>query len=151
MEKLYKTYTDIKNTIEKRVDEFKSIVQTKDIDKIHKELFFCILTPQSKAKICWETVEFLNSKNLINKGSFKNISKALNRVRFNNNKARYIIRLRDNLQNGLKLTETILDKNISQEEKREWLVKNIKGLGYKEASHFLRNPEITYKIKIFGF
>lgn len=22
---------------------------------------------------------------------------------------------------------------------REWLVKNIKGLGYKEASHFLRN------------
>ena len=26
---------------------------------------------------------------------------------------------------------------------REWVVKNIKGLGYKEASHFLRN--IGYK------
>ena len=25
------------------------------------------------------------------------------------------------------------------EERREWLVKNIKGLGFKEASHFLRN------------
>ena len=24
-------------------------------------------------------------------------------------------------------------------ELREWLVKNVKGLGYKEASHFLRN------------
>ena len=24
-------------------------------------------------------------------------------------------------------------------ERREWLVKNVKGLGYKEASHFLRN------------
>jgi len=27
----------------------------------------------------------------------------------------------------------------SNEELREWLVKNIKGLGYKESSHFLRN------------
>ena len=35
-------------------------------------------------------------------------------------------------------------KNIKQilkkeKEPREWLVKNIKGLGYKESSHFLRN------------
>ena len=29
--------------------------------------------------------------------------------------------------------------NISNKSLREWLVKNIKGLGYKEASHFLRN------------
>ena len=27
----------------------------------------------------------------------------------------------------------------SSSERREWLVKNVKGLGYKEASHFLRN------------
>ncbi|MEM2975891.1 MAG: N-glycosylase, partial [Candidatus Bathyarchaeia archaeon] len=26
---------------------------------------------------------------------------------------------------------------------REWLVKNIKGIGYKEASHFLRNIGFT--------
>jgi N-glycosylase/DNA lyase len=29
------------------------------------------------------------------------------------------------------------------QELREWLVKNVKGIGYKEASHFLRN--IGYK------
>ncbi len=27
----------------------------------------------------------------------------------------------------------------SEENAREWIVKNVKGLGYKEASHFLRN------------
>lgn len=29
--------------------------------------------------------------------------------------------------------------NLDGEELRTWLVQNIKGLGYKEASHFLRN------------
>jgi len=32
-----------------------------------------------------------------------------------------------------------LDSFQDDEEKRDWLVKNIKGLGMKEASHFLRN------------
>ena len=33
----------------------------------------------------------------------------------------------------------IINSNSEEQEIREWLVKNIKGLGYKEASHFLRN------------
>ena len=32
-----------------------------------------------------------------------------------------------------------LKNGLSAYELREWLVKNVKGLGYKEASHFLRN------------
>ncbi|MFH0817805.1 MAG: N-glycosylase/DNA lyase [Candidatus Micrarchaeota archaeon] len=32
-----------------------------------------------------------------------------------------------------------LSKMANSSERREWLVKNVKGLGYKEASHFLRN------------
>lgn len=35
--------------------------------------------------------------------------------------------------------KALLDKFSDVYERREWLVKNIKGLGYKEASHFLRN------------
>ena len=30
-------------------------------------------------------------------------------------------------------------KNGDKNEVREWLIKNVKGIGYKEASHFLRN------------
>ncbi len=32
-----------------------------------------------------------------------------------------------------------LPKMADSKERREWLVKNVKGFGYKEASHFLRN------------
>ncbi|MDD3245216.1 MAG: N-glycosylase, partial [Candidatus ainarchaeum sp.] len=59
--------------------------------------------------------------------------------RFPNTRANFICLSRiykDNLKEEL-------FKNKTEENKREWLVKNIKGLGYKEASHFLRN--IGYK------
>ncbi|MGC9554861.1 MAG: N-glycosylase/DNA lyase, partial [Thermoplasmatota archaeon] len=37
----------------------------------------------------------------------------------------------------------ILRRFQDQREAREWLVKHVKGLGYKEASHFLRNVGYT--------
>ena len=49
--------------------------------------------------------------------------------------AEYIIEAR-RYKNELKSLIASFD---NEEELREWLVKNIKGLGYKEASHFLRN------------
>ncbi|GAJ17855.1 unnamed protein product, partial [marine sediment metagenome] len=39
--------------------------------------------------------------------------------------------------------KSIINSNIDEIKLREWVVKNFKGLGYKEASHFLRN--IGYK------
>ena len=33
----------------------------------------------------------------------------------------------------------LLNKDTNEKIKREWIVKNIKGLGMKESSHFLRN------------
>jgi len=40
--------------------------------------------------------------------------------------------------NNKKIKDIITDFH-DETDAREWLVKNIKGLGYKEASHFLRN------------
>jgi len=59
--------------------------------------------------------------------------------RFPNARARYIILARQKI-NDLK---KILGGDESDLKKREEIVKNIKGLGMKEASHFLRN--IGYK------
>ena len=56
-----------------------------------------------------------------------------NKHRFHNNKSRYIVEARKFFN-----IKSIL-KNKSELEAREWLVQNVKGLGYKEASHFLRN------------
>ena len=58
-------------------------------------------------------------------------------VRFNQRKAEYICLAR------LKFCERSLRATLagfaSPQAAREWLVENVKGLGYKEASHFLRN------------
>ncbi len=54
--------------------------------------------------------------------------------RFYRKRAEFIV-----LARKYKNIKNILSKFNSEFEMREFLVKNIKGLGYKEASHFLRN------------
>ena len=129
IEGLKKDYRKKKSEIVKRLNEFKNVWQVRDNKKLFEELCFCLLTPQSKAKICWNAVLRLKSND------FKNIGLCLEGVRFKNNKTKYI-------QSAMKSFENI-KKNINQYnniyELREWLVKNVKGLGYKESSHFLRN------------
>ena len=58
-----------------------------------------------------------------------------NKHRFHNNKTKYIVEARK-----YKNIKTIL---VKEDDPREWLVKHIKGLGYKESSHFLRNVGYT--------
>jgi len=64
----------------------------------------------------------------------------LSRVRFNRNKARYIEDARRAfLMDGRLILRKKLSTLSDPMEKREWLVREVKGFGYKEASHFLRN------------
>lgn len=135
-----KIYREIKPNIIKRIDEFKLIRNEGSEEDIFCELVFCLMTPQSKAKSCGAALEILKEKNLVFKGSSYEISKEINIVRFRNNKSRYIVEARNLLsENGKVALKSRIDSIKTVYDKREWLVKNIKGLGYKEASHFLRN------------
>ena len=60
----------------------------------------------------------------------------LKTIRFYNNKTRYLLESKSNWINILKIIQL---KNTNAFEKRDWLVSNVKGIGMKEASHFLRN------------
>lgn len=114
-----KAYKSKEIEIKSRLKEFKE--NYKDKNKILRELCFCLCTPQSKAELCWKAVCALPDRKL--KG-----------VRFANNKIKYIDEANKNFTNIL---NNIDAKN--PEKTREWLVENVKGLGMKEASHFLRN------------
>ncbi len=81
-------YSKIKSKIEKRLREFKEISKSSNHD-IFCELVFCLLTPQSRAKICWQAVLNLKRKNLLLKGNKEEILKELKGVRFKNKKAQY--------------------------------------------------------------
>ena len=139
---LHSLYYFIKEDIAKKLEEFKSI--GKDEGKVFKELIFCILTPQSKAEICWNAVERMFKKNIVPEGSVDEIARELKGVRFRFNKARYIVEARKFFNKNFLRKLNDMDAVNA----REWLVKNIKGYGYKEASHFLRNIGKGFELAI---
>lgn len=130
--------------------EFKEIWEKGSNEDIHAELSFCILTPQSKAVNAWKAITTLRENGLLFKGSPEEIVEYLNIVRFKNNKAKYLVELREQMtdKNGNIITRDFFDSIKSVKEKREWIVKNIKGMAYKEAGHFLRNVGFGKEIAI---
>ncbi len=134
-------YDEMKDSIEKRLDDFKNMwLRGNDMD-IYVELAFCVLTPQSKAKNAWSAISKLRDDFLLLEGSEEDIVEHLNVVRFKNNKAKNLVLLRGKMSNsdGVIAAKQIINSLGDPNEKREWLVQNIRGIGYKEASHFLRN------------
>ena len=125
---------EIGKTVNNRLKEF-SLFSKKRNEEWFSELCFCILTANSKAATAIAIQRELRSEGFIycTKIQLSNCIKR-NKHRFHNNKAKYIIAAR-------KFTDVrdILRGIEGSISKREWLVKNIKGIGYKEASHFLRN------------
>lgn len=119
--------------IEQRLKEFKQLNKAKTEDWF-SELCFCILTANSKAETAIKIQKELGATGFINL-SQQELTQAIrkNKHRFHNNKAKYIVQARDFIDIKNKI------KDLSGSQARIFLVKNIKGLGFKEASHFLRN------------
>jgi N-glycosylase/DNA lyase len=125
--------------IRERLEEFKTIINDSD-ERIFEELAFCLCTPQSKATICWNAIISLMKNGLLFNGTREQIRPFLNAVRFGDNKSEYIVKAREQFsRNGqIKIKEKILSM-LNPVELRDWLAENVKGLGLKEASHFIRN------------
>ena len=125
--------SDISKLVDGRIQEFKEI-DKKSNDELFKELCFCILTANFNAeksiKIQKEIGEcFLTDSKDVLAQKLRDCGH-----RFPNARATYIsesIKCKDSLGEIVQ----IQDGNAL----REWIVENVKGLGYKEASHFLRN------------
>jgi N-glycosylase/DNA lyase len=144
-----KIYSTKKIEILSRLEEFKKLWAKKNDEDIFTELAFCILTPQSKAKFCWDALVKLRDQDLLLKGDTEQIKQGLSCVRFKNKKAEYIVKARKLFLNNDRVSlKPILSSFADIYECRDWLVQNIDGLGYKEASHFLRNIGFGEKIAI---
>ncbi len=126
--------SEIKNRIDTRLFEF-SVIKNQPIDSIFKELCFCLMTANCSAAKCIEIHEYINEGflnyseiRLVNK--FKELG-----YRFPNVRSRFIIEARQKISQ----LESIIKSGNDGHNLRDWIAKNIKGIGYKEASHFLRN------------
>ena len=134
-------YDEIKPQIQKRLEEFRQTWKNSDDKGIFIELAFCVLTPQSKALNAWSAITKLTENNLLFEGQAEEIAEYLNVVRFKNTKAQNLVKLREEMKNdkGEFITKQLFASMKDSFERREWIVKNVKGMGWKEASHFLRN------------
>jgi N-glycosylase/DNA lyase len=119
--------------IEQRLNEFKKF-KTLEPEYWFSELCFCILTANSKAETAIKIQQELGFNGFVTLPQNKLAEAILkNKHRFHNTKANYIVSAR----NFLNIKDLISLKTGFQA--RKFIVENIKGLGYKEASHFLRN------------
>ena len=124
--------SSIKNKIDSRLKEFENN------NEWFSELCFCILTANSKAKTAINIQNELGEDGFLNYGLSKIRESIIrNKHRFPNNKSRFVTEARK-----FKDIKNILNGK-DEFDAREFLAKNVKGIGYKEASHFLRN--VGYK------
>jgi N-glycosylase/DNA lyase len=150
VKELQKLYDGRKDEIIKRLKEFRQCWTKSNDEEIFRELAFCLLTPQSKARACWKAINQMDEDDVLLKGDADRIKPILKKgVRFHNKKAEYLVRARPLfIKDGRILIKKTLKSFSNVYECREWLVKNLTGLGYKEAGHFLRNIGFGEKIAI---
>ncbi len=119
--------------IRRRLAEFRAIRP----EEYFYELTYCFMTPQSSA------VNAAKAQHTLMAHGFREndidpeplLHQKEYYIRFHKTKARLLVEMKQSYDAILGM---ILN-GVTAFEKREWLVKNVKGLGYKEASHFLRN------------
>ena len=109
---------------------------------LFEELCFCILTANTSAEMGMKAIDRI--RHLLILGKAEEMSKALEGTyRFNNLRPAYIVHTRNYLQKELnfEIKNKIESLKNDKEALRDFFAfnKGIKGLGYKEASHFLRN------------
>jgi N-glycosylase/DNA lyase len=138
---LLEEYKHKKHAIKRRLNDFRKTGKgsTKDV---LSELCFCILTPQSNARQCDKAIQELKDKGMLfkaNAGAIRPILKG--RSRFHNKKAGYLVDARRSFDPAILSAGNIFDI-------RKKIVESVKGVGYKEASHFLRNIGLGKDIAI---
>lgn len=141
IEKIKAAHIERRDEISKRLAEFDAVWESGTDERIWEEMVFCFFTGGCSARMGIRSVEAVRP--LLLTGNHAELANALvGRHRYPNARAGYIVASREFLQEhcDMKLREK-LESFENPLERRDWLVreKGVKGLGYKEASHFLRN------------
>jgi N-glycosylase/DNA lyase len=128
----------VSRIVETRLKEFRTF-HNKSAGEQFIELCFCITTANCAAESCIRIQQTIGDG--YNTLSEEKLSARLKELgyRFPNKRAAYISEARKHKE----AISQMISSGSGAKELREWLVKNVKGLGYKEASHFLRNIGYT--------
>jgi N-glycosylase/DNA lyase len=141
IERIRETHAARGEDIRRRLAEFRDVWRQASDERLWEELVFCIFTAGASARMGLRSVEAVRA--LLAEGAHEELAHALSGVhRYPNSRSGYIVVTRDYLREdcGMRLRER-LESFDDPLARRDWLARErrIKGLGYKEASHYLRN------------
>lgn len=143
VDRLRTEYARRRKEIRARLRDFRRVWQTASDSRLWEEMVYCIFTAGASAKMGLRSVDALRP--LLKSGAQSEMTKALVAAgahRFPNARPGYVIVTRDYLEQScsMQLRERLRSFG-DPVERRDWLARDprIKGLGYKESSHFLRN------------
>ncbi|HZG51766.1 MAG TPA: N-glycosylase/DNA lyase [Pyrinomonadaceae bacterium] len=141
IERIRETHAARAEDIRRRLSEFQDVRRQASDERLWEELVFCIFTAGASARMGLRSVEAV--RGLLAEGAHEELARALGGVhRYPNSRSGYIVVTRDYLREecGMRLRER-LESFADPLARRDWLARErrIKGLGYKEASHYLRN------------
>jgi N-glycosylase/DNA lyase len=127
--------------IRARLAEFQAVWEEGSDARLWEELVYCIFTAGASARMGLRSVEAV--RHLLRDGEHEALTRALTgKHRYPVSRPGYIVATRSFLLEDcrLRLRERLLGFTDPL-ARRDWLAKEkrIKGLGYKESSHFLRN------------
>ena len=159
IEKLREDYKNKKPKIQERLQQFDKFFnepyswhyaggelkllpsEAKDDHRLFEELAFCIFTANTSAEMGAKAVDAV--RNVLIDGTADDMTRRLEGIyRFNNVRPAHIIHTRAYLKNSLNFQLKNKIKSFKNKDGlRDFfaLNKDVKGLGMKEASHFLRN------------
>jgi N-glycosylase/DNA lyase len=126
-------YQTHKEAIRVRLSEFQSVPPS----EYFYELAYCLLTPQSSAAHAEQAVAQLHAAGFRSQPIDPEpiLRRKEQYIRFHRTKTRHLLHMKEQFSDIIQK----LSEPASAFDLREWLVMHIIGLGYKEATHFLRN------------
>ncbi len=139
-EELRSLYAEVRDEIDGRLDQFRGIHLREDDEEIFGELCFCVLSSGVGPKMAERSVAALGDRLL--SGSESELKNLLAGTHKYPDKASYLHGTREYLKESLNLRLLAKLRSIEDfEERRDFIAdnKNIRGIGYVQASHFLRN------------
>ena len=138
---LLELYELKKEEIRNRLLEFKQAFQEADDRQIFRELSFCILSSGVGPKVAGQCMSAIGEK-LVDGEKGELLERIGTIHKYAENASRYIVFTREYLkeEHGF-LLKALVSSFGDRVERRDFFAKNpeIKGLGYMQASHFLRN------------
>ena len=140
LEEIKISYKEVGNQIDERLEEFDLINRNEDNEQVFKELCFCILSSGVGPKVAEKSLAVLDE--MLYSGSESELTDMLVGTHKFPDKASYIYSTREYLSENYNLNLISELKSITDfNERRDFIAgnKSIRGIGYVQASHFLRN------------